>query len=235
MSSYKRKRGPYRTHVARGVRSTRRRRGGPRVFVPYRRGRRASLSVEKKFHDVDVDDASVNTAGTVTATVNIIAQGVTESERVGRKCTITNINVRYTIVLPEIDAAATPGPGDVCRVIFFVDKQANGAAAAVTDILETADYQSFNNLSNSSRFRVLMDRSHALSYTSMASDGAALVSNADITEEYSFYKECSIPIEFSSTTGAIGEIRSNNIAMMVISRTAATGFFSKWRLRFTDG
>ena len=37
---------------------------------------------------------------------------------------------------------------DTLRFILHLDRQANRAAAAVTDILESADHFSFNNLSN---------------------------------------------------------------------------------------
>lgn len=211
-----------------------------RRFVPgYNRtggfyGRYAGAG-ELKFHDVDLDDAAIATAGTITASINLILQGVTEVQRVGRKCTITNVNWRYNISLAEADAVADPRNGDTVRVIMFLDKQANGATAAVTDILESADWQSFNNLSNSARFRTLYDKTHNLNYLTLASDGAGVVSSASVARESTFFKRCSVPLEFSATTGAIGEIRSNNIGVLLISRTGASTFGSKIRLRFSDG
>ncbi len=190
---------------------------------------------ELKFHDVDLDDAVISTTGEVTPTINIIVQGTAEEERIGRKCTIKNIMWRYTLVIPEIDAQATPNPSVTARVILFLDKQANGATAAVLDVLESTDYQSFHNLGNSQRFTTLLDRTHTLNYSGMASDGAGLVSQAEVRREYSFYKACSIPIEFSSTTGVISEIRSNNIGVLLIANGGNIAFFSKFRLRFTDG
>ena len=60
------------------------------------------------------------------------------------------------------------------RVMLYHDKQANGATAAVLDILESADYQSFNNLVNSGRFRILMDRTYAMNYLTLASGGTLI-------------------------------------------------------------
>ncbi len=190
---------------------------------------------ELKFHDVDLDDATVASAGTVTPSINLIPQGVTEKTRVGRKCTLQAIQWNYTVSLPESDAQATPGAGDVLRVILFLDKQANGATATVLNLMETADYQSFLNLSNSGRFRILSDTRHSLNYATLASDGAGVVSSAQVLRETKYYKSCSIPIEFDSTTGAITEIRSNNIGVLLISKNNAAGFASKFRLRFSDG
>ncbi len=187
---------------------------------------------ELKFHDVNLDDAVIATTGTVTASINLIAQGTTESERDGRKCTISKINWSYNIVLPELDAVATPANGDTVRVIMFLDKQANGAAATTADVLETTDYQSFKNLSNSSRFLTMYDKVHTINYRTLASDGAGVVSSGKVTMNGSFYKQCSIPLEFSAATGAITEIRSNNLGVLLISQEGVAAFDSKIRLRF---
>ncbi len=197
-------------------------------------GRYTGRSGELKFHDVDLDDGSIAGAGTITATINIIPQGVTEVQRVGRKCTIKSVNWKYRCEIPEVDAVATPATGDTARIILFLDKQANGATAAVLDVLETASFQSFRNLANSGRFNILMDKVVTLNYSGMASDGAGVVSQAKVIREGSFYKSCNIPIEFSSTTGAIGEIRSNNLSVLLISSDGVMVFTSKFRLRFSD-
>lgn len=211
-----------------------------RTFVPGRDrvggyyGRFSGRSGELKFHDVDLDDAIIVNTGQITPSVNLIAQGVSESERVGRKCTIRSIGWRYKVSLPERDAVADPSAGDNVRVMLYVDKQANGATAAVTDILESADFQSFNNLSNSGRFIILHDKTYDCNYNAMASDGAGVVSLVQMQWNYSFYKKCEIPIEWSDTTGVMTEIRSNNIGALLIASQGVAGFGSKIRLRFSD-
>lgn len=190
---------------------------------------------ELKFFDVPLTDAVVATAGTITDSINKIAQGVTEVTRVGRKCTIRSIGFRYKITLSEVDAVATPGPGDSVRIMVYLDKQCNGATAAVLDILETANYLSFRNLANSGRFVILHDVTKDLNFLTLASDNAAVVSSADVSRNYTFYKKCGIPIEFNATTGAITEIRSNNFGLLVISSSGACALDMNFRLRFSDG
>lgn len=185
---------------------------------------------ELKFHDVDLDDAVVATGGTVVPTINIIPQGTSEIQRIGRKCTIRSINWRFQVQLPA--GTSTAGTADTLRVIMYLDKQANGATAAVTDILESADFQSFNNLGNKNRFRTLMDRRYDLQ-TSLSGDGTTVDSGL-VLEGDTFFKKCNIPIEFSSTNGTITEIRSNNIGVLLISSQGVAGFVSKLRLRFSD-
>ncbi len=162
---------------------------------------------------------------------NGIAQGVTESTRVGRKCTVKKIMWRYTLALP---ATSTPGSTTECvRIILYLDKQCNGATATVTGIMEADDYQSFLNLANSGRFRILMDRTHKLVSKSGAYDGT----NDQFGEDWlngTFFKNCNIPIEFDSTTGAITEVRSNNIGVLLLSANGFAAFNSNMRLRFSD-
>lgn len=197
------------------------------------RGRKADLKGELKFHDVDLDDAVISAAGTITSSINLIAQGVTESTRVGRKCVVRQILWRYNINIIGVAGSGVTA-GDVVRVILYLDKQCNGAAATVTGILESDDYQSFNNLANTSRFRILMDRTHQCNPVGFAGDGAANDS-PEVQFPYTFFKKVYVPLEFDSTTGAISEIRSNNLGVLMLSKGGVLKFESKIRLRFTDG
>ncbi len=202
--------------------------------VPYQRQRKGRTAYQElKFHDLDIDDAVVAAGGTIAqASCNLIAQGVTESQRVGRKCNIQNIGWRFQVTFPS---TSTPGStADTVRVILYLDKQCNGAAATALGILETVDYQSFNNLANKSRFRTLMDRTYQIMAPSGAFDGTNDQFGENIIND-TFFKKCSLPIEFDAAAGVITEIRSNNIGVLLLSRDGFAGFKSKMRLRFSDG
>ncbi len=188
---------------------------------------------ELKFKDQDFNSGTIAVGAQVLeASIVDIAQGTGETERIGRKCTIRSINWRFQITMPVQSNTATPGY-DTIRVIMFLDKQCNGATADDLDLLESADYQSFNNLANKSRFRTLMDRTYDL--TVIAATGA------DATGEWAgnvisdtLFKKVNIPIEYDSTTGAITEIRSNNIGILLCSSGGLSQLVSKIRLRFSD-
>ncbi len=207
-------------------------RGQDRVGGYY--GRYSGAGAETKFFDLDLDDAIIATGANVTDSINKIGQGVTESTRVGRKCTIKSIQWRYQLSLPKVDAAVSAAASSSVRVILYLDKQCNGATAVGTDVLETGDIHSFRNLSNSGRFVLMYDKTHSINYTSLASDNAAVVSSANVFREYTMYKKCNTPIEFNDTTGAITEIRSNNFGVLIIGNSGTGGFNSKIRLRFSD-
>ncbi len=186
---------------------------------------------ELKFHDLDIDDATIASNGTIVSdSVNKIPQGVTEVQRVGRKCFLRSVNWRFNIRLPEGTAVTTTS--DTVRVLLYLDKQANGATAAITDILESDDYQSFNNLANKSRFRTLMDRTYELN-TDLSGDGTT-VDSPRFNINDSLYKNLAIPVEFDATTGAITEIKSNNIGVLLLSKNGLCTFDSKMRVRFAD-
>lgn len=209
-----------------------------RVRVPRRRTGgvygRFSNGGELKFFDVPLTDAVIAAGGTITDSINKIAQGVTEVTRVGRKCTIKSISFRYKLTLPEQDAVGSPAVSDTVRLIVYMDKQCNGATAAVTDLLETADFQSFRNLANSGRFVFILDVTKDLNYLTLASDGAGVVSQAEVGRSYTFYKKCNAPIEFNAAAGAITEIRSNNFGMLIMSSGGIAGLDSQFRIRFSD-
>ncbi len=196
-------------------------------------GRYTGDRPELKFHDLDVDDASIAAGGTIAqASCVTIAQGNTESERIGRKLTIRSVNWRFDLSF-GINAAISGA--DTIRIILYLDKQCNGGAAVVTDILESADYQSFNNLSNKSRFRTLMDRNYDMQPLAAGGDGTTN-DQGGLAMSDSVYLKVNIPIEYdnSATTGVITSVKTNNIGVLLLSKNGLSTFTSKMRLRYSD-
>ncbi len=204
-----------------------------RRITPARRRRRRAVG-ELKFHDLDVDDAVVSSGGTIAEDSCLtIAEGNGESDRIGRKITVQAIMWRYSMQLP-VQAAGANSSEDL-RVILYQDKQTNGTAATITGILESADYQSFRNLSNQGRFLILHDRTYSLNSMSGGGDGTTNFTG-EVTKNVTFFKKVNIPIEYdnSATLGVITSMRSNNIGVLTISRSGFPVFDSKMRIRYTD-
>lgn len=188
---------------------------------------------EVKFFDT-ANSFLVDVTGEVPATgqLVLIPQGVTESTRVGRKCVIKSIQMRGT-------ALYQPGAGAQMATMMYMyviqDKQANGAAAAVTDVFTSADLSvAHHNLANSQRFVVLKK-------IEIPFNGTAGVTTAYCNQirKIDFFKKCNIPLEFSSTAGAITELKSNNIFLIAGVNAAggddATTVVGTTRVRFSDG
>ncbi len=198
-------------------------------------GRYSGAGAEMKFHDVTVDDGVVAASMNVQTALLVIPEGNGESDRVGRKITIKKIGWRYEVLLPTTATAADTS--DVVRVMMILDKQANGALGTNTSVLEDDDYQSFNNLANSKRYRILMDKSYSITSQSGSGRGTTdTLSYGDAVITAQWHKPCSIPIEYdnSATTGVITSIRSNNLFVIVGSKSGVAGFRSKVRIRYTD-
>ncbi len=190
----------------------------------------ASLGVEKKFFDGSKGNTNVSSAGTIADDSLVeIAQGDGESNRDGRKVIIKSIHVKG---LCKADATSVPTEtGNRIRIVMYQDKQANGATATVADLLEDSDINGFRNLTNSGRFNFMYDRSYDLNNMAGAFDGT----NDQFGElhlGFSINKTCEIPVQFSSTTGAITEITSNNIGMMFIDEEGNSTIQYRWRVRF---
>ncbi len=210
----------------------------------WNRGRRAVPDgMELKFHDIDWDEAAADfSAGVIsnTSSLVLIGQGVTESTRIGRKAVIRSIGWRGKLLL-EFGAGGGLVQAETCRLMLVQDTQCNGAAplvSTVAGVLESANYQSFNNLSNKGRFRVLYDQFFTLNAQAAAGDGAV---NDTASHEltFDFFKKCNIPMEYSGTASpsVIGEVRTNNIFGILIGATVNQTYSmdSKLRFRFSDG
>ncbi len=191
---------------------------------------------EYKFHDTLISNTLFTQAGAVltNGSLNEIPQGVEESQRIGRKVVVKSLQMKAKIFLANASNGAT---SQLYRVIIFQDKQANGAAAVVLDILEQASTLSFRNLANSSRFKIWYDETKHINSTAAAGNGTTNV----FSENFRYLQlhiPMNVPLEFDNTaaTGAIATIRSNNLGLLVMMQEAAEDVFIQTtiRLRFSD-
>jgi len=160
---------------------------------------------ELKFFDTALS-FNFDLTGEVPATgqLALIPQGDTESTRDGRIAWIKSVQIRGQVLYqPSTGAVAA----DAAYLYLVLDTQANGAAAAITDVF-TSNVMGTNmlNLNNSGRFRIL--KKWVIPLNSQA--GATTAYN-NLMVPVEFYKKCNIKMDWSSTTGAITEIRSNNL------------------------
>lgn len=191
---------------------------------------RRGLHIEKKFFDTAMS-FSFDATGEVPATgqLSLIPQGVTESTRVGRQCQIKSLQLRGTVLYTP--AADTSG-ASIAYILLVQDRQANGAAAAVTDVMTSSNLAvGMVNLANSERFRII--KRWNIDLTSGAGVSGAYARDLKTVD---FYTKLNVPLEFSSTTGAITELKSNNLFILAgadITDDEIT-FSGSCRLRFTD-
>lgn len=194
---------------------------------------------EMKFFDTSYS-GTLDTTGEVlpgggtTTGFCLIPQDTTQSGRIGRKCVLKSLSMKMS-VLKNL-AVAT----DEYHISLIWDKQANGAYPAYTDIYSSAtSLKTFRNMANIGRFVVLKDW-----YFSLTAPGDFSADNQlATTHSYlpsrrilTLTKKLNIPLEFSSTTGAITELKSNNIFLVgVVEDSDDTAAFEVTaRVRFSD-
>lgn len=188
---------------------------------------------EWKFFDGSKAATNLSATGAILDdSINEVAQGTAENERIGRKMTIKSIHFKGAIKIPGQTAIADASQR--IRIIVYLDKQANGATAGVTDILESQAVDSFRNLENSKRFGFLYDKTVSLNQLCGGGNGSS-DRLGEVIRNFQINKRCNIPIQFNSTTGAITEMCCNNVGIMAICdsiTSTAPQINYNWRIRF---
>lgn len=193
-------------------------------------GRYGGGASESKFVDTFIDgllDASGEVApgGGSNTPLMVIPEGTGESERVGRKVTLTSIYMRGVLSL------ATDTSSAMYNLVVLLDTQANGAVPSYADVFADNRSTAHLQLANSNRFVILKRWVGALTNQTVLtgpSFGAA-------KRVFKYYKKCNIPLEFSGTNGTITEIKSNAIYLMWESDTDdKLTYKADFRLRYSD-
>lgn len=186
------------------------------------------LIPEKKFFDTALGFA-FDTTGEVPATgqLALIPQGDTGSTRDGRQCVVESIHIRGNAFLTP---AASATAADVIFMYCVWDKQANGAAAAVTDVLTSNLLTSaMINLENSDRFIILKKWRIPME----AKAGVTTAYNNHV-RSIEWFKKVNIPMQFGTAAVDITQIKSNNIFLLAGASLLddITTFTGTCRLRF---
>ncbi len=195
-------------------------------------GRFSGSGGEKKFFDTALTDAAVAATMTIN-NLTIIPEGNGESDRIGRKITLKSVSILYSLVLPGATGATISS--DTVRCMLVQDTQTNGAQFTATQLIDTDTMISFNNLANSSRFKVLYKAEYKLRSIGGAPSGAAFILSED-QKFLRFTKAINIPIEYdnSATTGVITSVRSNNLYWVTQAEGGHCTATGNARVRYTD-
>ncbi len=198
-------------------------------------GRYAPKGGELKFFDTTRALVAAAAAGAITnSSLNLIPQDATESGRIGRKCVLKSVMLKGVVVM---DVSAAAGEADQSlRVIVYCDKQCNGATAAAADLIDGPLIHGFRNLSNVSRFKVLYDKTTNCPIRAIGQSAAGTYTTMQDSFQFQIYKKVNIPLEFSGATGAITELATNNIGVLIFSYTGQRlpRIAYTCRVRFSD-
>lgn len=152
----------------------------------------------------------------VSNLINLIGQGATENNRIGRKVTMTSLMCRWAFD----GSADTVAQG--MRIFVFYDKQPNGAFPNITDVLTSSSHTGLMNLNNADRFIVLHDE---------------LVNEMAITAAPigSFYVKMNLDSVYQSNGGTVADFATGAIYIAVANSTSTTRTLSfRSRVRYYD-
>jgi len=186
------------------------------------RGKRSQKLAELKAIDSAVS-AAVDTTG-VRILLNGAEPGPALNQRIGRHIHMNYIDMRFFLA-----ATATTGIDQFVRYLVVLDKQPNGAALAITDVLDSVNPFSLPNLANSERFIILDDRSRLVNASAEPGSQWGVSKRLQIGKDVTYN---------SGSAGTIADISTNSLYLILLGNvaagaTAATGY-GNVRLRFDD-
>jgi len=155
------------------------------------------------------------------------------NQRIGRKVKLFKIKIRGCLILPQTmdqdDARFLP----TVRLMLVQDMQANGTEMSAESLMSSAStaalaMNSFQNVDNFGRFKVLYDKVFRFTTQDMAADGVATNSGGGYRIPFKITKKFKVPIvvNFNATNGGtVADITDNTFNMIANTtvESAATG------------
>lgn len=112
-------------------------------------------SSESKYVDTVATPYELNSTGVVTH-LNIIPQGVSLSERLGKKVNLTSLQMIGQVTHPLSNARLQ------VQYAIILDRMPTGTLPTASEIFSTTDAYGFANDDNSSRFKILRNQHYTL-------------------------------------------------------------------------
>jgi len=186
-------------------------------------------SGELKVRDVDYASYTADTTGQVQL-LNGIASGADYTERIGRKIRMKSLFVRG--ICQQGDATGVLI--NLARMIIVYDKQTNGSAPVISDILKESNSASQLNLENRDRFVVLADMTN---YTGALVTTATQTYTGQQAHVVERYIKLNHEVVFGGTTNNVGDVATGGLFAVFIGNRAAgdaSAYLVSFRLRFVD-
>lgn len=209
--------------ASRGKSKARAVRGWSSVANRVKKLEKKTSGIESKFIDFTNATAIMPTALSFRCPVEDILQGDLSSQRDGDSVTLTSVQCRFLFT------AHTAADKNIARILIVQDKQTNGTLFTAAELFLDATAQDIivspYNLDNKHRFRVLCD-----DMVEFNADGVASVL-------YKKYKKLNIKVRYDASTGAVGDLTSNSLQVVVVGFDANNlgDVQSIIRLRYFDG
>lgn len=201
----------------------------------------AGAAPQKKYFDTGYSATSIDANGTILTSPCLVPGGSTDTTRVGNKINICNFDIKISFSLDKPTNITAGILSNNVRMILYVDKQTNGAAATPANILTGASPTifSFRNMDTVDRFRILADKYYNLEPKTAVAIGA-LDNTANISAAVGAFRmirksfKLNLPVHYDGVTGAITELKSNNLGILLITNVTGTNFSANARIKYYD-
>lgn len=174
----------------------------------------------------------------VTDCLTMPAQGDGESNRDGRHYYIHGIYIRGTIQRAVVEADTAPPIQEHARIVLVWDSQTNATAVTATSVMDNGagvDLNSFRNLQNSKRFKILYDKIFKIN-PQIVNEGAVNSFAAQgWAQHFKINKtfKTPIPVNCVATTAAVASCSDNSINMIGVASSTDITLTYDCRVRFT--
>jgi len=198
---------------------------GPRAAVARTRGffsgglSRSKYNLATSYLDSYINQSLeiYNGAASQLSCLNLIANGTDVDARDGRRVFVTTYCLRFHFY--PFDHSDPPGLQDSqLRLIIFADKQTNGTAPAITDLLVDNSVSSMFNENNRQRFEVFYDKTWAPETYLLPPVGTQDPSVWSATAFKTVRQNLRIRInrttQYSGTTNSIADVQSGALWML---------------------
>jgi len=206
-----------------------------------RRYRHNVGSPDKKYVDTAITGVATTT-GLVSSLLIPVSQGNGDNDRIGRHLTMTNISVHgYIYRNAEAGLFGTMETAELCRLILVYDKQANGIAVDVEDVLAvlspatTADINAYRNMNQLDRFVVLKDKVIRMDVDLIGeSTGATACGIQSDLIPFKFNKKVALPVDWKDNSGVIANCMTGSLYMIALSAAGYATIDLRCRVKYLD-
>lgn len=201
---------------------------------------------EMKFVDTSRSGATLSVVGDATGgevdptTINTLCApttGAGQSNRIGKRITITAVHVTGVISIPAQTNQTTADTMGPVLVALVLDKQTNGAQLNSEDVYTNPTTSAvtnatpLRNMNFSKRFKVLQSLVINPKMATISFDGT----NVEQTGEaipFRIDKKLRLPIEFNSLdNGNVGDIVDNSLHIVAFSSSTSQGALMSYNAR----
>lgn len=211
---------------------------------PITLGSGTSSAPELKVIDVDLGAIRCHTTGVLTL-LNPLSLGTDFTNRLGRKIILKSIALRgYWGPYAAFGGGSTANAAlaQQLRMMLIYDSDTNGAMPTIADVIGSQmaiGTNSFNNLNNRTRFRVLWDNWDVFSAVNSSGAAPSTFSGDPMIAKYNVYLDVQIPVIFNANNnGTITDINQGGIYLLTIGSNPSGVLdgtsFSRSRIRFID-